>query len=70
MEQKHKGVFCVEGYSPITKLIIWLEKSIRIGAYDNNGNLKEIGTVSSVITDEMKIAITEKPDEYIGSIKG
>ena len=61
--------FGVEGYSPITKPYYFGWKtSIRIGAYDNNGNLKEIGTVSSGLTDEMKIAITEKPDEYIGKV--
>ena len=61
--------FGVEGYSPITKPYYFGWKtSIRIGAYDNNGNLKEIGTVSSGLTDEMKIAITERPDEYIGKV--
>lgn len=61
--------FGVEGYSPITKPYYFgWKNSIRIGAYDNNGNLKEIGTVSSGLTDEMKIAITERPDEYIGKV--
>ena len=61
--------FGVEGYSPITKPYYFgWKNSIRIGAYDNNGNLKEIGTVSSGLTDEMKIAITENPDEYIGKV--
>lgn len=38
--------------------------AIGIGAYDDEGNLKEIGTVSSGLTDEMRAHL----DDYIGKV--
>lgn len=57
----------IDGYNPITKPYYngW-KTSIIIGAYDNEGNLKKIGTVSSGLTDDMKIKITNEPNKYIG----
>lgn len=55
--------------TPITKPYYFGWKtSIVIGAYDNNGNLKKIGTVSSGLTDDMKKDITENSDKFIGSV--
>lgn len=56
----------VEGYDPITKPYYFGWKTaIKIGAFDSNGNLKQIGTVSSGLTDDMKKDITDNPDKYI-----
>ena len=38
--------------------------AIGIGAYDENGNLKEIGTVSSGLTDDMRAHL----DDYVGQV--
>lgn len=63
---KYNGTY---GCEPITKPYYFGWKtSIKIGAYDNNGDLKEIGTVSSGLTDEMKKDITENSDKYIGNV--
>ena len=52
-------------YRPITKPYFYGWKTaIGIGAYDDEGNLKEIGTVSSGLTDEMRAHL----DDYIGKV--
>lgn len=52
---------------PVTKPYFYNWKtSIRIGAFDKNGVLKEIGTCSSGITDELRRDFAENPDKYIG----
>ena len=42
--------------------------SMRVGAYDDNGNLKEIGTVSSGWTDNDKERMATHPEEYLGQV--
>lgn len=50
---------------PVTKPYFYGWKTaIGIGAYDDDGNLKEIGTVSSGLTDEMRAHL----DDYIGQV--
>lgn len=52
-------------YRPVTKPYFYGWKTaIGIGAYDNEGNLKEIGTVSSGLTDEMRARL----DDYVGQV--
>ena len=52
-------------YRPVTKPYFYGWKTaIGIGAYDDGGNLKEIGTVSSGLTDEMRAHL----DDYIGKV--
>ena len=52
-------------YRPVTKPDFYGWKTaIGIGAYDDEGNLKEIGTVSSGLTDEMRAHL----DDYIGKV--
>lgn len=52
-------------YRPVTKPYFYGWKTaIGIGAYDNEGNLKEIGTVSSGLTDEMRAHL----DDYVGKV--
>jgi len=49
-------------YTAIKKAVYegWIG-SIRVGAYDKNGELQYIGTVSSGITDALFIAIHDNP---------
>ena len=57
--------FGVEGWIPITKPYFYGWKTaIGIGAYDEDGNLKEIGTVSSGLTDDMRAHL----DDYVGKV--
>ena len=58
-----------EGWQPVTKYYAFNQYSaIKIGAYDNNGTLVELGTVSSGLTDEMKQSMSENPDFYLGMV--
>lgn len=52
-------------YRPVTKPYFYGWKTaIGIGVYDDEGNLKEIGTVSSGLTDEMRAHL----DDYVGQV--
>ncbi len=57
------------GWYPITKYYYlgWYT-AIKIGAYDDNGNLIELGTVSSGLTEVMKMDMTCQPDHYLGEV--
>ena len=57
-------------YTPLTKpyFMGWSNARIRIGAYDENGNIKEIGTIHSGISDEMKKDMTENPNNYLNKV--
>lgn len=58
-----------EGYTPVTKPYYYNWKtSIRIGAFDENGALKEIGTCSSGLTDAMRRDLAENPGSYLGKV--
>ena len=46
----------------------WFNARIKIGAYDENGNIKEIGTIHSGITDEMKEDMTKNPNNYLNKV--
>ncbi len=46
----------------------WYNSRIRIGAYDNNGNMHEIGIIHSGISDEMKKDMSEHPDKYLNHV--
>ena len=69
---------CVEGmyygvdgiFTPVTKpyFMGWYNARIRIGAYDENGNLKEIGIIHSGISDEMKKDMSENPQNYLNKV--
>lgn len=52
-------------WHPITKYYYlgWYT-AIKVGAYDNDGNLVELGTVSSGLTEENKRAMSECPDDF------
>ena len=56
-------------YHPITKGYYYGWKTaIRVGAYDDNGNLIEIGTVSSGLTDTDKERMSTNPEEYLNQV--
>ena len=42
--------------------------SMRVGAYDENGNLKEIGSVSSGWTDADREGMAVHPEDYLGHV--
>ena len=54
---------------PVTKLFFhdWCG-SITIGAYDNQGNIIDIGTVSSGLSDEDREKFKNNPNDYIGQV--
>lgn len=54
---------------PVTKpYYLGWKTAICIGAYNDNGELIDLGTVSSGLTDEIKQSMTENPDNYIGAV--
>lgn len=46
----------------------WNNSRIKIGAYDSNGNIVNIGTIHSGISDEMKQLMTEHPENYLNKV--
>lgn len=46
----------------------WFNARIKIGAYDENGSIKEIGVIHSGISDEMKEDMTYNPNKYLGKV--
>lgn len=56
-------------YQPVTKpYALGWHTSIGIGAYDDEGNLIELGTVSSGLTDEDRAAMGKNPSAFIGKV--
>lgn len=54
---------------PVTKAYSkgWVG-AIKIGAYDENGGIRDIGTVSSGLTDELKEDFATHPDKYLNKV--
>ena len=46
----------------------WFNARIKIGAYDENCNIKEIVVIHSGISDEMKKDMTENPNNYLNKV--
>lgn len=68
---KKEGLYYgIDGFIPLTKpyYMGWTNARIRLGAYDENGNIKEIGIIHSGITDEMKKDMTENPQKYLNKV--
>lgn len=58
-----------KNYRPVTKpYFLGWKTAIGIGAYNQDGELIELGTVSSGLTDEMRVLMTTFPDNYIGHV--
>ena len=56
-------------YVPVTKPYFYgWHTAIGIGAYTDNGELIELGTVSSGLTDEDRAAMGENPSAFIGKV--
>ena len=61
--------FGVDGWIPITKpYYLGWKTAIRIGAYNDNGELVDLGTVSSGLTDDNKREMTEHPELWLGHV--
>lgn len=57
-------------YKAVTKpyYMDWHNSRIKIGAYNENGNLINIGTIHSGISDEMKQDMSEHPEKYLNKV--
>lgn len=54
---------------PVTKGFYYGWKTrIKVGAYDDNGNLVEVGSVSSGLTDKNREYMAIHPEEYLGHV--
>lgn len=59
----------ISNYHPVTKGYYYGWKTaIKIGAYDENGKIKEIGTVASGLTDELRQDFADNPDKYLNRV--
>lgn len=69
VEAVPKEDLIVEGYTPVTKYYFYgWNTAIKVGAYNNQGELVELGTVSSGLTDDMKRDMTENPQDYLNKV--
>lgn len=68
-EVSYNCKYGIEGWEPVTKpyALGWMT-SIGIGAYNDNGELVELGTVSSGLTDEDRANMAKEPDRYTGMV--
>lgn len=56
-------------YRPVTKpYFLGWKTAIRIGAYNDKGELVDLGTVSSGLTDDNKREMTEHPELWLGKV--
>lgn len=56
-------------YRPVTKpYFLGWKTAIRIGAYNDKGELIDLGTVSSGLTDDNKREMTEHPELWFGTV--
>lgn len=56
-------------YVAVTKpYYLGWKTAIEISAYDENGQLQKIGTVSSGLTDELREDFAKNPDRYLGRV--
>ena len=56
-------------YRPVTKpYFLGWKTAIKIGAYNDKGELVDLGTVSSGLTDDNKREMTENPDLWLGHV--
>ena len=54
---------------PVTKhYYLGWKNAIEIGAYDNNGQLKSIGTIASGLTDFMREDMSLHPEKYLDKV--
>ena len=54
---------------PVSKYYFYgWNTAIKVGAYNNQGELIELGTVSSGLTDDMRRDMTENPQNYLNKV--
>lgn len=67
--QSTENHYSEKGWYPITKgYYFGWKTAITIGAYDDNGELIDLGTVSSGLTDQLRADMAKNPDKYIGKV--
>ncbi len=73
--RKCKGLYCKDYkhnpnfYRPITKHFFYgWKNAIEVSAYNEQGALQMIGTISSGLTDELRESFATTPDKYLGSV--
>lgn len=59
----HKSILVTKPY-----YMGWFNARIKIGAYDENGVLVNIGTIHSGISDEMKQSMSEHPELWLNKV--
>lgn len=58
-----------EGWVPVTRYYyLGWKTAIEVGAYNEEGQLVKIGTVSSGLSDEIKQDMTKHPENYLGRV--
>lgn len=68
-EQVNECMCGQDGWSPITKGYFYKWKTaMKIGAFDDNGKLIELGTVSSGLTDIDREKMSTVPEEYLNQV--
>lgn len=70
-EMRMQGKFYgKDGYTAVTKPYYykWMNSRIKIGVYDNNSKLINIGTIHSGISDELKADMSAAPDKYLNKV--
>lgn len=69
LEGLHYSDYLVGQCSPVTKpYFLGWKTAMQIGAYNDTGELREIGTVSSGLTDEDRELMAAEPDRYLGKV--
>lgn len=66
----YKGdYFGTKDMIPVTKwFYLGMKTTLILSAFDENGNLKEVGRIKSGVTDKMIYDMNENPDKYIGKV--
>lgn len=73
-KRSDKGWFAYRDMDHISLLVTkpyymgWFNARIKIGAYDENGELINIGTIHSGISDEMKQSMSENPELWLNKV--
>lgn len=58
-----------DNFKPVTKPYYYgWKNALRLGAYNNEGKLVEVGRVASGLTDEIRADLGANPDSYIGNV--
>lgn len=73
-ENEDGTLFCGDGYrlglKPITKYWYnnWMNSDIKVGVYDENNNVIDLGTIHSGISDDLRADMSKNPDKYLNRV--